>query len=361
MEAGGSKGGAKTRHQSGTKLGELVGPGKELNMSEVPTLRAIIQKGILVKEQMMNDMGTSKKNIPVNDIVKELVPVIMAQWQKSNARFCPPVTIKPRSLEIRLERLWRKVEEVAQGNSSKVEKGKMLDLLDKLVDITTCPHTILLCTEEGSGCPGEKECKVGAHTNCDCARECKVPVLDLQWLAVQRAKKGEKSNMMMAGADKEETDKQTKTAKRKAQEEEAEVKRKKKVEREKEILLVEVAEEELQDLEEGVEVEEQEFIPPPAMVKEQVEEARKLVDSLLEEKLGKDASLVVRYLERPQPQRNTMPVLETARASLRWATYRMFFYWSPKIRPYSKIGIWDGRIKPDFWGTVQKTTLYYLA
>ena len=35
---GGSKGGAKTRHQSGTKLGELVGPGKEFVLSEVPTL-----------------------------------------------------------------------------------------------------------------------------------------------------------------------------------------------------------------------------------------------------------------------------------------------------------------------------------
>ena len=62
---GGSKGGAKTRHQSGTRLGELVGPGKEFVLSEVPTLRAIIQKGILIKERLMIEEMTSKKNILV--------------------------------------------------------------------------------------------------------------------------------------------------------------------------------------------------------------------------------------------------------------------------------------------------------
>ena len=62
---GGSKGGAKTCHQSGTNLGELVGPGKEFVLSEVPTLRAIIQKGILIKEMLMIEEMTSKKNILV--------------------------------------------------------------------------------------------------------------------------------------------------------------------------------------------------------------------------------------------------------------------------------------------------------
>ena len=41
---GSSKGGLKTRHQSGSKLQDYVGPGKELNASEVPTLRAIIRR-----------------------------------------------------------------------------------------------------------------------------------------------------------------------------------------------------------------------------------------------------------------------------------------------------------------------------
>ena len=43
--------GVKTRKQSYSKLSELVGPGKELLTSEVPTLFAVIQKGILIRER----------------------------------------------------------------------------------------------------------------------------------------------------------------------------------------------------------------------------------------------------------------------------------------------------------------------
>jgi hypothetical protein len=158
---GGSKGGARTRHQSGTKLGELVGPGKELNMSEVPTLRAFIQKGIKIKEKWMIELETSKKNVLVGDIVRKVAPLILAQWQRSNGKFCPPVTITEKSLVQKLEKLWKKVEKVAQGKASKVEKEKVVGLLDRLLDITSCPHSILLCSDDGSGCQDEKECKVG--------------------------------------------------------------------------------------------------------------------------------------------------------------------------------------------------------
>ena len=81
-------------------------------MSEVPTLRAIIQKGILIKERLMIEEMTSKKKI---ELVKEVAPLVLAQWQKSNAKFVPPVTIREKSLRQKLEKLWRRVEEVAQG------------------------------------------------------------------------------------------------------------------------------------------------------------------------------------------------------------------------------------------------------
>ena len=318
---GGSKGGAKTRHQSGTKLGELVGPGKEFVLSEVPTLRAIIQKGILIKERLMIEEMTSKKNILVGELVKEVAPLVLAQWQKSNAKFVPPVTITEKSLRQKLEKLWRRVEEVAQGKGKggrKEEKEKVVDLLDKLLDITTCPHTILLCNEEGSGCMDIKNCKVKAHNKCNCPLESKVPVLDLNWLAVQRAKRSEKSEMMMGGDDKKETEKQQKAAKRKAKDEEAELKRRKKSKEDEERLMKQDVDDEFAlEVEEEGEEKEQEFIPPSSVVKEQEQEVRRLVDTLLEGRLGDKAHLVVRYLGRPGPRRNTMPVLHTARASIR--------------------------------------------
>ena len=62
----------------------------------------------------------------------------------------------------------------------------------------------------------------------------------------------------------------------------------------------------------------QEYVPPPSGLKEQEEEARVLVRSLLEDRLGSKAGLVVRYLGWPGPKRNTMPVTHTAKASIRW-------------------------------------------
>ena len=231
--SGSLKGGARTRHQSGSKLRELVGAGKEFLLSEVPTLRAVIQRGILIKERWMIEEITGQKKVLVGDIVRGLVPVILTQWQRLNAKFCSPVTISKKSLVQKVEKLWRKVEEVAQGKTSKAVKEKILEQLDSLLDITTCPHIILCCKDPGSGCPDVKKCQINAHINCDCSRECKVPVTNLYWLTIQRSKRGEKSGILMVGDNRKEKERQLKAAKRKARDKDAEIKRQKK-EREKE-------------------------------------------------------------------------------------------------------------------------------
>ena len=79
------------------------------------------------------------------------------------------------------------------------------------------------------------------------------------------------------------------------------------------------AEEFIAELEEGDKYDKQDFLPDPSVEirKEQEKEVKLLVDTLLEERLGEEAWLVVRYLGRPGPKNNTMPVLHTAKASIR--------------------------------------------
>ena len=154
--SGSIKRGARTGHQSSSKLRELVGAGKEFLLSEVPTVRAVIQRGILIKERWMIEENTGQKKVLVGDIVRELVPLILTQWQRLNSKFCSSVTISKKSLVQKVEKLWRKVEEVAQGKTSKVVKDKILEQLDSLLDITTCPHVILFCKDPGSGCSDVK-------------------------------------------------------------------------------------------------------------------------------------------------------------------------------------------------------------
>ena len=68
---------------SDSKLSFFVGQGKEFLHSEVPTLRAVIQRGILIKEGLILEQGAAKKDIHVKQIVDQLDPLIFAQWQIS--------------------------------------------------------------------------------------------------------------------------------------------------------------------------------------------------------------------------------------------------------------------------------------
>ena len=64
--------GVKTRKQSYSKLSELVGPGKELLTSEVPTLFAVIQKGILIRERVLLELGKVLTDVYSKDIIAQL-------------------------------------------------------------------------------------------------------------------------------------------------------------------------------------------------------------------------------------------------------------------------------------------------
>ena len=323
----------KTRHQHvarlsqyGNKLTDFIGPGKEFDVSEVPTMRSAIQKGILIKEKLMIEDGVVKTQINPGMIARKVAPLVIAQWTRANVKFVPPVTFKEHSLVRKIEKFWIRVENVAWGRSNKKETENVTALLDKLLDITTCSHLIQLCHEVGSVCPGKLKCKTKAHISCSCLLSTKVPVMELRWLYFQRKKIGEKSKMMMGNNDKKESARQNKALQRNLAEEEADLKTQKK-QAEKEKLEQEKIDEErkLQEQDkvdvEGNTIEmeaEEEYLLPLEVAKKEQKELIDLVDWLLEEKLGKLAPLVTRYLDRKAARRNMMPVPNTALCSLRY-------------------------------------------
>ena len=171
-------------------------------------------------------------------------------------------------------------------------------------------------------------CNDRVHINCNCPREQKVPVEELEWLQNQRVKVGEKGGMQMAGVDSVATKKHDKYLKRKSADAEAERKRKSKLEMaEKDLLERALEEEDYSDatmdegatMEEGEEMDTVEYVPTTAgLTKEKEREVRRLVDRMLEERLGEDyTQLVTRYLVDPSVKRNYMPVVHAARESLR--------------------------------------------
>ena len=72
-----------TRLSLNTKLIALVGPGKEFVPSDVPTLRTVIQKGILLQQDSLQ----SRRNYPIKVLAKDLAQLILEQWQISNDDF----------------------------------------------------------------------------------------------------------------------------------------------------------------------------------------------------------------------------------------------------------------------------------
>ena len=108
----------KTRHQAATRLVEFVGPEKDLNAGEVPTVRAALRKGILVRERLPR---WPRKIFTPETFAKELAPAVLAQWQKSNAKFIHPVVIKEDTLARKLENVWDKAKYVARPNVPKQE------------------------------------------------------------------------------------------------------------------------------------------------------------------------------------------------------------------------------------------------
>ena len=74
----------KTRKQLTSRLTDFVGKGKEFEQSEVPTVRAVVQRGILMRNRLIIEQEALKNEVKKGSIARELAPLIQAQWQKSN-------------------------------------------------------------------------------------------------------------------------------------------------------------------------------------------------------------------------------------------------------------------------------------
>ena len=201
----------KTRQSLNFKLIEVVGLGKEFIPSEVPTLRSVISRGILLQEE--NDHNDLKRHLyPLSILSEELAELVVNQWKKSNSKFREPVVIKKSSTSRKIKQKWENLVAVANGRCSAAVRKRRLEELDKIFDIVCCKHEIFLCGDEKSNCTG---CNIGAHISCSCAKDSKIPKIELLWLHSQRNKIGERSSFQISQPDMKESEKQNKAEKRK--------------------------------------------------------------------------------------------------------------------------------------------------
>ena len=151
-----------TRLSNKWLLSEYLGSGgTEFAPSELPTLRDVLLKGLLLKEEQGN-----RHSYKVKDLSKDILPSLLEQWTKANAEFRPPVITVSKAITDRIERAWETASNIAMRKITKKNIVEQFNLkLDKLFDLTKCQCSIFNCEE--SGCSG---CSLMAHINCSCSR-----------------------------------------------------------------------------------------------------------------------------------------------------------------------------------------------
>ena len=215
-----SAGGVKTRHTSGSKLEQYLGKGTALLPDELPTLRSVLRQGLLYKEERVLQEGKAVASrsytYSVSEMISDMVKSIKVQWSRANIDFKEPVILPDAALRKKLMLAWETAQNIALKRITKAAQIKPFeDKLDKLLDITRCRCDILLCTD--FGCPDKchrckkcsrcgqckkckecEECNQGAHINCSCTKDIKIPILELRFILAQREKTGEKGAMKIS-------------------------------------------------------------------------------------------------------------------------------------------------------------------
>ena len=124
----------KTRKDTTTQLSLYLGKGKEMSLTELPTLRDCLLFGVFLRE---TDPSFTQKNSSIQDLAKAVLCQIQQRWQMASFKFKPPVTSQEKALVERLVRLWEKATKIAWKHvTSAKEISKFEEQLDKLFDIT---------------------------------------------------------------------------------------------------------------------------------------------------------------------------------------------------------------------------------
>ena len=124
----GSTSNPKTRQESSNDLTSFVGTGNEFLISEVPKLRDVIRKGIILKEAT----PIARHLYTTAVLAKDLTTEILALWCKSSTQFKPPVILTEQYLVQKIKTKWREIIQAVSKKGSISEK-KDLNLINSLI------------------------------------------------------------------------------------------------------------------------------------------------------------------------------------------------------------------------------------
>ena len=158
----------------------FIGTGKELPVSELPTLRDVLRYGLYFRECSEADT----RNYKIDQLVTEVTEGMLALWKRANPQFCEPVINTKRRIKSKVRALWEKATQFARGIGKLDEKHNFIERLDRLLDILNCKCDIVYCAEFGCS----HECTSTVHINCNCSKAIQIPAIELGFIKAQRYK-----------------------------------------------------------------------------------------------------------------------------------------------------------------------------
>ena len=200
-----------TRGTTNTAFSDLVGPAKNLSLTDLGTKRNVLQQALQLRFEDARDV----RNYPKADVIKDTVKLVRANWERANRQVSEfPITISDNEIVRRITNLWNQAEGFSgkggRGNKNKKksevikkEKEDFVVGLDKLFDILFCQCDIKTCEE--FKCTKMDKCKFKAHITCPCLKQYKIPVIELVFIRDQRLKVGTKGLHQISGVDEEES------------------------------------------------------------------------------------------------------------------------------------------------------------
>ena len=114
-------------------------------------------------------------------------------WDNVNPEIC---IIGPKAACDKLVKEWENAKSCAKKGMAAPLSEQFIKRLDKLFDLAKCKCRIYECAEQS--CSG---CEYKAHEVCNCPRDEKIPLMELQFMLSQRSKVGKRGTMQIAYVD----------------------------------------------------------------------------------------------------------------------------------------------------------------
>ena len=177
---------------------QIIGGPADLPAADLPLLGEVLAKAKQIRNIITGP--TTGPGVNVSKVIADqLYEGIVIVYKKANSNL---VLVSEKTVKNKIDSAIKEYKELLRSGAAKTSPkvAKFGEKCGKVFDVISCKCKILDCSE--AKCDG---CDPGAHVNCKCSEDKKIPELELVFVRDQRRRVGNKGHMQMGSLDKKVT------------------------------------------------------------------------------------------------------------------------------------------------------------